>query len=91
MSIFEHNRAMKEVNSPSVESTLFRARVDTDHYEQAKLVLNRLGLKPGDAVNLLFAQIALRKDLPFAVTANPSRVQSDEAQLKAWQDALGEY
>ena len=48
-------------------------------------------MTPGDAVNVFFAQVALRKDLPFAVTVNPQRLQSDEAQAKAWEDALGEY
>lgn len=91
LSIFEHNLAMKNDLANNPESTLFRARVDAVHLEKARRVLSRLGMTPGDAVNVFFAQVALRKDLPFVVTANPQRLQSDQEQLKAWEDALGEY
>ena len=90
LSTFEHNRAMKN-SAQTPSSTLFRARVDTAHLEKAKRVLDRLGMTPGDAVNVFFAQVALRKDLPFVVTAKPQRLQSDEAQVKAWDESLGEY
>lgn len=82
---------MKNNSDSNPASTLFRARVDAAHLEKAKRVLGRLGMTPGDAVNVFFAQVALRKDLPFVVTVNPHRLQSDEAQAKAWEDALGEY
>ncbi len=38
-----------------------------------------------------FAQVALRDDLPFAVTAHPERLQSDEEQAQSWNLSLGEY
>jgi addiction module RelB/DinJ family antitoxin len=82
---------MKEPLPIKPASTLFRARVDSDHFSQAKEVLGRIGLKPGDAVNLFFAQIALRSDLPFAVTTQPNRLQTDENQAEAWNEALGDY
>lgn len=72
-------------------TTLLRARVGTDRYHKAEKVFDRLGLKTTDAINLFFAQVALREDLPFAVTAHPDRLQSDEHQAQAWNEALGEY
>jgi len=91
LSIFEHNLVMKTDSAQNAGSTLFRARVDAAHLEKARRVLDRLGMTPGDAVNVFFAQVALRKDLPFVVTANPQRLQSEQEQAKAWDNALGEY
>jgi addiction module RelB/DinJ family antitoxin len=48
-------------------TTLLRTRVDRSRAREAKKILAGLGLKPGDAVNLLFAQIVNRRGLPFAV------------------------
>ena len=48
-------------------TTLLRTRVNRSRATEAKNILARLGLKPGDAVNLLFAQIVNRRGLPFAV------------------------
>lgn len=73
------------------DSTLFRARVDTARLRKAEKVLRKLGMKPGEAVNLFFAQVALRDDLPFIVTAHPDRLQTDEAQAREWNRAFGEY
>ena len=54
-------------------TTLFRARVDSAHKSAAVPILQRLGLSPADAVNMLFAQIAERRALPFAVAlADPA-------------------
>ena len=83
---FEHICIMK---TPS--TTLLRARVGTDRFQKAEKVFDRLGLKTTDAINLFFAQVALREDLPFVVTAHPERLQSDEQQAMAWNEALGEY
>ena len=72
-------------------TTLLRARVGTDRFQKAEKVFDRLGLKTTDAINLFFAQVALREDLPFVVTAHPERLQRDEQQAMAWNEALGEY
>jgi addiction module RelB/DinJ family antitoxin len=48
-------------------TTLLRTRVDANRVREARKILAGLGLKPGDAVNLLFAQIVNRRGLPFAV------------------------
>jgi addiction module RelB/DinJ family antitoxin len=73
------------------KSTLFRARVPTARLKRAEKVFARLGLKPGDAVNLFFAQVELRNDLPFAVTTQVERLLTTEEQGKTWENALGEY
>lgn len=50
-----------------MSTTLLRTRVDTGRAREARKILAHLGLKPGDAVNLLFAQIVNQRGLPFAV------------------------
>lgn len=74
-------------------TTLFRARVPTSRLKRAEKVLGQLGLKPGDAFNMLLAQVELRKGLPFEVTTqtDPRKVLTDEEQGLAWSKALGEY
>lgn len=86
LSIFEHLCAMKKTSS-----ILLRARVEAARYQKAKQVFERLGMKTSDAINIFLAQVALRDDLPFSVTAHPERLQSDEEQAKAWNLAFGEY
>jgi addiction module RelB/DinJ family antitoxin len=72
-------------------TTLFRARVSTQRLRRAEKVFARLGMKPGDALNLFLAQVELRDDLPFAVTTHPERLLSTAEQGKVWEEALGEY
>ncbi|MCC5835136.1 MAG: type II toxin-antitoxin system RelB/DinJ family antitoxin [Opitutales bacterium] len=86
LSSFEQFCAMKESGS-----TLLRARVDSARYKKAEQVFERLGMKTTDAINIFFAQVALREDLPFAVTTHPERLISDLDQAKDWNQAFGEY
>ena len=72
------------------ESILFRTRVPARRYKKAEKILDRLGLKPGDAFNMLLAQIELRNGVPFDLTAQP-RLLSTEQQADAWSEALGAY
>lgn len=73
-------------------TTLFRARVPTDRLRRAEKVFSRLGMTPGDALNVFLAQVELRGDLPFAVTtAKPERLLTTAEQGKVWESALGEY
>ncbi len=72
-------------------STLLRARVDTARYMKAEQVFERLGMKTSDAINIFLAQVALREDLPFSVTAHPERLISDAEQGHNWNKAFGEY
>ena len=72
-------------------TTLFRARVPAQRLKRAEKILEELGLKPGDAFNMLLAQIELRKGLPFDVTTRPTPVLSTSEQATAWTEALGAY
>lgn len=72
-------------------TSLFRARVPADRLRKAEEILARLGMKPGDAFNMLLAQIELREGLPFEVTTRPPVLQSSEQQAAEWQEALGAY
>ena len=49
-------------------STILRARVDATRKRRAESVLRKLGVTPAQATNMLYAQIELRKGLPFLVT-----------------------
>jgi len=72
-------------------TSLFRARVPANRLRKAEEILARLGMKPGDAFNMLLAQIELREGLPFEVTTHPPVVLSSERQAAEWQEALGAY
>jgi antitoxin component of RelBE/YafQ-DinJ toxin-antitoxin module len=58
---------------------------------KAEEILARLGMKPGDASNMLLAQIELREGLPFEVTTHPPITLNSEQQAAEWQEALGAY
>ncbi|MEI6653808.1 MAG: type II toxin-antitoxin system RelB/DinJ family antitoxin [Verrucomicrobiota bacterium] len=68
----------------SSESTaLFRARVPAARLRKAEKILSRLGMKPGDAFNMLLAQIELRQCLPFEVTTHPPAILTTEQQARS--------
>jgi addiction module RelB/DinJ family antitoxin len=73
------------------KSTLFRARVPERRLRNATKILNQLGLKPGDAFNILLAQIELRRGMPFELTTEPKPMLTAEEQGAAWKDAFGAY
>jgi addiction module RelB/DinJ family antitoxin len=72
-------------------SFLLRARVPERRYRNAERILSRLGLKPGDAVNLLLAQIELRRGLPFDVAIEIGSTIPADRQGAIWTEAFGEY
>jgi addiction module RelB/DinJ family antitoxin len=72
-------------------TSLFRARVPASRLRKAEEILARLGMKPGDAFNMLLAQIELREGLPFEVTTRPPVLLNSEQQAAEWQEALGAY
>ena len=72
-------------------TTLFRARVPAARLRKAEKILSRLGMKPGDALNMLLAQIELRQGLPFEVTTHPPVLLEAEQQADQWKEALGAY
>ena len=79
---------MKSTQSKSV---LVRARVPVRRLRNAERVLDRLGLKTGDAINMLMAQVELRQGLPFEMSLSPAPMLSADEQAAEWTGALGEY
>jgi antitoxin component of RelBE/YafQ-DinJ toxin-antitoxin module len=65
--------------------------VPKDRLKRAEKILAKIGLKPGEAFNMLLAQVELQEALPFAVTARPGRVLTAEEQASTWNESLGEY
>jgi addiction module RelB/DinJ family antitoxin len=65
----------------SMPTIVLKSRVDRSNAAAARRVLSRLGLKPSDAVNALFAQIASRKALPFSLATSDSSYASEEYGL----------
>jgi antitoxin component of RelBE/YafQ-DinJ toxin-antitoxin module len=58
---------------------------------RAERILHKLGLSPAEAVNMLLAQIELRKGLPFVVSMVPKSLLSADEQAAAWTEAFGAY
>lgn len=54
--------------SKTAEHPLVRARVAPERKRKAEAILATLGMNPGQAINMLYAQIALKRSLPFAVS-----------------------
>ena len=48
-------------------TTVVRARVERSRARMAEKILFRMGLKPSDAVNMLYAQIVQQRGIPFAL------------------------
>ena len=68
---------------------VIRARVDRARANKAEKILSRLGLKPSDAVNMLYAQIVQQRAIPFAlVDAGSDYARTEygltEAELDRW-------
>ena len=72
-------------------TTLFRARVPSARLHKAEKILHRLGMKTGDALNLLLAQIEIRGALPFEITTRPQALLTAEQQADEWNATLGAY
>ncbi len=72
-------------------TVLFRARVPKNRLKRAERVLSKLGMKPGDAFNMLLAQIELNQGVPFSLTTRRDSLLSVQEQGAEWTKALGEY
>ena len=75
----------------AANTALFRVRVPAQRLKKAGKILDQLGIKPGDAFNMLLAQIELRKGLPFDVTTRATSMLSSDEQAAAWTEAFGAY
>lgn len=75
----------------SKTTTVVRTRVPARRLQRAEKILHKLGLTPSEAVNMLLAQIEIRRGLPFEVSTLPKPLLSAEVQAAAWTEALGAY
>jgi addiction module RelB/DinJ family antitoxin len=50
------------------ETAILRAKVPARRLQRAEKILQKLGLTPTDAVNILLAQIEIRHGLPFEIS-----------------------
>lgn len=72
-------------------TTQFFTQVPVKRLRRAEKILHKLGLTPADAVNMLLAQIEIRRGLPFEVSTQPNLLLSSDAQAAAWTEAFGAY
>ena len=77
-------------------TTAVYARIDTDLKENAENILNRLGISPSSAIQMLYSQIVLTRGLPLdlhlppakpTAIGNMSRTEID-AELKKGMESL---
>ena len=72
-------------------TTKVLAQVPTQRLRRAEKILSKLGLTPADAVNMLLAQIELRRGMPFEVSLKPNPLHSADEQAASWTEAFGAY
>lgn len=65
-------------------TTKLSTQVPVKRLRRAEKILDKLGLTPADAVNMLLAQIEMRRGLPFEVNTRPSLLLSADEQAAAW-------
>jgi addiction module RelB/DinJ family antitoxin len=57
----------------TLENPLVRARIAPKRKKAAEKILEKMGISPGQAINMLYAQIELQGGLPFPVVAEDNR------------------
>lgn len=62
------------------KSAMIRARTEPGLKAEADKIFQRLGLSCSEAINLFFAQVTLRKGIPFDIT------MPNKTTLKAMKD-----
>ena len=73
------------------ETAILRAKVPARRLQRAEKILQKLGLTPTDAVNILLAQIEIRQGLPFEVSVQPKPLLTADEQAAAWTESYGAY
>lgn len=70
------------------QTEILRARVDSTRKKRVERILHDLGLTPAQAVNLFFAQIELRRAIPFplSVESNSDILPPIQQVAKLWDD-----
>lgn len=72
-------------------TTKVLAEVPAKRLRRAEKILEKLGMTPADAVNIFFAQVELRRGLPFEVNMEPKPLLSTDEQATVWTEAFGAY
>ncbi|GDY23582.1 hypothetical protein LBMAG56_49290 [Verrucomicrobiota bacterium] len=72
-------------------TAVVQTRVPARRLQRAEKILHMLGLTPSDALNMLLAQIEIRKGLPFQVSTQPQSFLSSDEQAAEWTKAFGAY
>lgn len=74
------------------ETAILRTRMDPRRKARVEKILGQLGLTPSQAINLLFAQIELRKAIPFALSVgdNSDILPPIQQVAKVWDELDGE-
>ena len=75
----------------SESTAVVQTRVPARRLQRAEKILHKLELTPADAVNMLLAQIEIRKGLPFTVGIRPTPLLTTDEQAEEWTKALGAY
>jgi DNA-damage-inducible protein J len=63
------------------KSAMIRARVAPSLKAEAESVFAQLGLRASDAISLFYAQVVLRRSIPFDVSVPPAR----EVPAETWR------
>ena len=69
-------------------TAIIRTRIDPRRKTRAEAILNKLGVTPTQAINMLYAQIELRKAIPFPLTLEDNRavVPPIEHVAQVWSE-----
>ena len=80
-----------QIRPMSESTTVVRTHVPVRRLKRAEKILQKLGLTPAEAVNMMLAQIEIRRGLPFEVSTQPRPLLSAGEQAAAWTEAFGAY
>lgn len=65
-----------------VKSATVQARVDLQMKKKVDFVLKQIGVSPSQVINALYAQIVLRKGIPFELTIPNEATQQAVSELE---------
>lgn len=65
-----------------IKATTVQARIEPDLKKKADRVLKKVGITPSQAINAMYAQIVLRKGMPFdlKIPNKATRLAMDELE-----------
>ena len=65
-----HKRSLRESMS---QTAIIRTRIDPRRKAKAEAIMAKLGVSPDQAINMFYAQIELRKAIPFTLSLGHDR------------------